>query len=275
MCMKYLEGFLREMYPVIQKQVVHAQKDAPLEEMKKKAESRIFPVVDLKERIIGHGSPMAVIAEIKRASPNKSIISDRDILSQVEKYIEGGAEAVSVLTEPNYFHGSLGDLHRLKSRFPDVPFLRKDFIIFDYQVYQSKAAGADAVLLITQWLEDDDLNRLYELTRSLGMNALVEVESKDDMDRALSAGFDIIGINARSLVDLSVHVERVSMLANHAKLNTGAIRELPILVGESGVDSAKTVVAWSKAGINAILVGEALMKADEPGSLIRDFSMIE
>ncbi|MFA4872630.1 MAG: indole-3-glycerol phosphate synthase TrpC [Patescibacteria group bacterium] len=273
--MKNLNGFLGKIYPIIQERVQKEEAAVPLEDLKRLAAVRTLLLVDIKERIVRRQSPVAVIGEIKHASPNAGMISGRDHLAQVQAYVDGGAVAISVLTEPNYFNGSLEELKQLKESFPSMPFLRKDFIISEYQVYESKAAGADLVLLITRWLEDDELKRLFQLSRALGLQVLVEVEQEEDFERAMKIGAEIIGINARSLVDLTVDVDRVVRLARTATRAVGAKDFLPLLIGESGVVSAEIVRKWHHAGVRAVLVGEALMKSGDPVNMVRALSLAE
>ncbi len=278
--MQHLAGFLGKIYPIIQERVRREEAAVPLEDLKRLAAARTLPLIDIKERIVRRQSPVAVIGEIKRASPLRAVSFDRDSLAQVQAYVDGGAVAISVLTEPQYFKGSLEELKQLKSCFPSMPFLRKDFIISEYQVYESKAAGADFVLLITRWLEDNELKALYNLSRGLGLQVLVEVETEDDMSRALKIGAEIIGINARSLVDLTVDVGRVTALARCVR-SVGTGRDLSlrgnnrILVGESGVDSVETVQQWHEAGVDTVLVGGALMSAQDPAGMVRNLSLFE
>ena len=182
--------------------------------------------------------------------------------------MDGGAVAISVLTEPHYFNGSLEELKQLKSCFPSMPFLRKDFIISEYQLYESKAAGADLVLLIARWLEDNEMKALYNLSRALGLQALVEAEDGEDLMRARALGAEIIGVNARNLADLSVDISRVSRLAASVKDRNF------IFVGESGIDDSETVRALYKSGIEAVLAGGALMKAQDPAGMVRNLSLV-
>lgn len=273
--MQNFEGFLGKIYPKVIQQVAAAQDRAPMEAMRVKAAERRLPIVNAKERLEPRTASMGVIAEIKRASPSAGALSGRDIFGQAKQYAKGGAAAISVLTQPEYFNGLIGDLADLKAAFPTMPFLRKDFIISEYQIYESKAAGADMVLLIARWLEDGELKRLYELTRLLGMHALVEIENERDFNRAVNAGAEIIGINARNLVDLSVDADRVTELAAAGRKLTAPLPmgKRPLLIGESGVDSVETVRAWRRAGIDVVLVGSVLMKAEHPAELIRRFSL--
>ena len=266
--MKNLEGFLGKIYPVVLERIREAQVTVPLEDLKRLAAARTLPVIDIKERIVRRQSPVAVIAEIKHASPHRGVSYDRDSLAQVQAYVDGGAVAISVLTEPHYFNGSLEELKQLKSCFPSMPFLRKDFIISEYQLYESKAAGADLVLLIARWLEDNEMKALYNLSRALGLQALVEVEDGEDLMRARALGAEIIGVNARNLADLSVDISRVSRLAASVKDRNF------IFVGESGIDDSETVRALYKSGIEAVLAGGALMKAQDPAGMVRNLSLV-
>src|SRR3989338_10972394 len=279
--MKNLEGFLGTIYPVIQEQGGGALNRVSLTGMKQRAAGRRLPIIDAHERLAKRHTPMVVIAEIKRGSPSLGAISDRDILAQAQAYVDGGAAAISVLTEPSYFKGSIEDLTQLKESFPFIPFLRKDFIIDEYQIYESKAAGADMLLLITRWLTDEELKKLYQRTREVGLHALVEVETEEDLQRACAIGADIIGINARNLIDLSVDVNRVTELVRKVRSVVGANLprgkaggRSPLLVGESGVDNPEIVHAWHEAGVGAVLVGTALMRSNDPAELIKQFSMV-
>ncbi|MEW6200398.1 MAG: indole-3-glycerol phosphate synthase TrpC [bacterium] len=263
--MHELGGFLGTMYPLIQGQVKSAMAQISLEEIKLRAAARTLPLVDVKMRIMKRAAPVAVIAEIKRASPRRAAAQKRDIFTQVQAYVDGGATAISVLTEPTHFLGSREDLMQLKESFPYMPFLRKDFIISEYQVYESKSAGADMLLLITRWLEDDELKALYQLSHALGLQVLVEVESEEDFERTMKIGAEIIGINARSLFDLTVDTKRVRNLA--AKIKNKDF----ILIGESGVDSVDIVRQWHAAGVDAVLAGNVLMETDDPRGMVREF----
>jgi indole-3-glycerol phosphate synthase len=202
------------------------------------------------------GDDVAVIAEIKRASPARGAIDlDLNAAELASRYASGGAAAISVLTEPDRFHGSLEDLHA--ARAAGLPVLRKDFVIDDWQVLESRAVGADAVLLIVRALEDAALQRLLSLTESLGMDALVEVHTEDDVGRALDAGADVIGVNHRDLDTFSVDPDRTAKLA-------GLVPRDRTLVGLSGVATRADVERLVDAGASAILVGEALVAASDP-----------
>ncbi|RSX56240.1 bifunctional indole-3-glycerol phosphate synthase/tryptophan synthase subunit beta [Bifidobacterium samirii] len=197
-----------------------------------------------------------VIAEIKRASPSKGHLTDIDDPGALAReYAQGGAAAISVLTEGRRFLGSLTDLDAVRAAV-DVPVLRKDFIVTDYQVYEARAHGADLILLIVTALDDARLKSLLDLAHELGMRVLVETHTREEIARAVAAGARIIGINARNLKDLRVDVTRYAELA--ADLPDDVIR-----VAESGVFGAVELEDYARAGADAVLVGEGVATADD------------
>ncbi|MFN8232532.1 MAG: indole-3-glycerol phosphate synthase TrpC [Actinomycetota bacterium] len=202
----------------------------------------------------------AVIAEVKRASPSAGPIADRDPADQARAYEAGGASAISVLTEPRHFDGSLADLRAVRTSV-GLPVLRKDFLIDPAQVIESRAAGADAVLLIAACVSAAELEALVRATDDLAMAALVETHADEDLDKALGAGARIVGVNARDLETLEVDTGRALR----------ALRRVPedrLAVFESGIRTRADVEAAVGAGASAILVGEALMRAVDPGRTI-------
>ena len=202
-----------------------------------------------------------IIAEIKQRSPSKGIIRDEfDPVSIAEAYAGAGAAALSVLAEEDFFGGSLDHLEAIRSRVA-LPLLRKDFIIDEYQLYESVLAGADAVLLIVAMLEDELLESLIKLAGRLELDALVEVHSTDEMKRAIRAGAAIIGVNNRDLTTFAVDLETSIDLARLAP--KGAV-----LVSESGIHSGSDIRRLKSAGFNAYLVGEHLMRAPDPGAAL-------
>ena len=206
---------------------------------------------------------VSIIAEIKRASPSKgalSAIPEPAALAQI--YETGGAAMISVLTEEDRFRGSLADLAQVR-RAVDIPILRKDFIVTPYQIHEARAYGADAVLLIVAALEQPALESLIERTKSLGMTPLVETHSRLEVFRALDAGADLIGVNARNLKDLTVDRRTVDEVID-------VIPENVVAVAESGVRSGKDVRDYALAGADAVLVGEALVTAASPLDQISD-----
>ena len=209
------------------------------------------------------GPALAVIAEVKRASPSAGAISaDADPLAQALAYADGGASAISVLTEPRHFRGSLDDLRSVRAGV-DLPVLRKDFLVSEAQVLEARMAGADSVLLITSCLDDVELRGLLELARSLGMEPLVETHDDDDLARALATDARVIGVNARNLETLDVDLD--SALARLARVADGRIAVL-----ESGVTTGAHAAAAAAAGASAILVGETLMRATDPAATLRE-----
>jgi indole-3-glycerol phosphate synthase len=200
------------------------------------------------------GNEVAIIAEVKKASPSAGIIApDFNPLSQAREYARGGAHALSVLTDEKYFHGHLSYLKHIREQV-DLPLLRKDFIIHELQVYESVVAGADAILLIVASLDDPTLNALYDLAKSCQLDVLVEVHDMPEMERALELGADIIGINNRNLKTFQVDLATTETLAEEIPNDTVAI-------SESGIKTGEDVRRVRACGINAVLVGETLMRA--------------
>jgi indole-3-glycerol phosphate synthase len=218
------------------------------------------PAVDMEEALRRPG--MGLIAEVKRASPSAGEIAEADPGRQAARYQEGGARAISVLTEARHFGGSLVDL-RLVRAHSALPVLRKDFIVHPAQVLEARANGADAVLLIVAALTDAELAGLLATAADLGMGALVESHTEHEVDRAVASGAPVIGVNARDLETLDVDAVR----------GLGLLGRVPadrVKVFESGVASREDVARAEDAGANAVLVGEALMRAPEPAERIRE-----
>jgi indole-3-glycerol phosphate synthase len=206
---------------------------------------------------------VAVIAEVKRGSPSAGEIrGDADPATQAAAYVRGGAVAVSVLTQPRHFGGSVDDLRAVRIAV-GVPVLRKDFIVRSEQVLEARAAGADTVLLIASCLDDGELAALLAAARQLGMEPLVETHGDADLERVLRTDARVVGVNSRNLETLDVDLD--AALAR--------VRTLPddrIVVLESGVATRAHVEAAMAAGASAVLVGEALMRADDPASAVRE-----
>ncbi len=196
-----------------------------------------------------------IIAEVKRSSPSRGDMAEiADPAALALTYAAAGASAISVLTEERRFKGSLDDLDAVRS-VVDIPVLRKDFIATDYQVYEARAHGADIVLLIVAALEQPELIHLYELTRSLGMTALVETHSAVEVTRAVDVGAGLIGVNARDLDTFELDRELFGRIADRIPGST-------ISVAESAVRSAEDVAHYRAAGADVVLVGEALVTTD-------------
>lgn len=203
------------------------------------------------------GEGIRLVAEVKRRSPSRGSIRDHvKIGSMVRCYEKGGAHALSILTEPFYFGGSLEDLKEAR-RASLLPILRKDFVIDEYQVLEAREAGADAVLLIAAILSPQKLARLMGLCRALGMDSLVEVHDREELEKALEAGAELVGINNRDLKSLRVDLSTTEKLFP-------LIPSDRVVVSESGVDGPDTVRRWEDLGVDAVLVGEYLMRAQDP-----------
>jgi indole-3-glycerol phosphate synthase len=206
---------------------------------------------------------IAVIAELKKASPSKGLIRASFDPAELARELErAGAAALSVLTDEEFFQGSLENL-RKASETVTIPCLRKDFIVDEFQLLEARANSADAVLLIVAALTEDELNRLAAAARSRGLDVLCEVHDADELSRALGAGCDLIGVNTRDLRTFKVDLQTAFDLA--PKFPAGVVR-----VAESGIHSADDVARLRRAGYHAFLVGESLMRAERPGEALRD-----
>lgn len=200
---------------------------------------------------------MAVIAEFKRRSPSAGTLREQaDLREVLSAYEGGGASALSVLTEQPNFGGSLADLRSARD-LCTLPLLRKDFIVDEYQLHEARAADADAVLLIVAALEEAELRSLHAAARALVLDVLVEVHDRDELERALELGAELIGINNRDLRDFSVDVERTTLLMS-------AVPAGVTVVSESGISSAGQLRRLAQDGVQAVLVGESLMRAPDP-----------
>ena len=205
-----------------------------------------------------------IIAEVKRASPSRGHLSEIPDPAQLAvTYQTGGASAISVLTEERKFKGSLADLEAVRSAVT-IPVLRKDFIATEYQVFEARAAGADLVLLIVAALDQKKLAALHELVQELGMTALVETHSAEEIDRALEIGAGLVGVNARDLTTLELDKELFGRVAD--RIPSGVVR-----VAESAVLKRKDVARYRDAGADVVLVGEALVTDGDPIRTLEKF----
>jgi indole-3-glycerol phosphate synthase len=256
-------NLLSEIVSSKQRRVDHAKRLVPLEQMRTLAsEAREDVSAHALLKALSDESKINIIAEFKRRSPSKGEIRrDADPVTTARAYESAGAAAVSVLTEEDYFGGSLDDL-RAARKAVSLPLLRKDFIFDEYQVYESAAGGADAALLIVAALNDEALVRLRRITEDeLGMDALVEVHTADEMERANASGARIIGVNNRDLQTFRVSLDTSVQLAVFAPKGS-------VLISESGIESAGDVRRLRSIGYRAFLIGESLMRADDPGEAL-------
>lgn len=215
-----------------------------------------FPFIKALEK-----EGLSLICEVKRASPSKGTIAEEfPYLEIAEEYRDAGADAISVLTEPHYFRGRDEYLEEIADSV-DVPVLRKDFVVDEYQIYRAKELGASAVLLIAAVLDDRELEGYRELAESLGMDALVEAHTREEAERAVSSGAGIVGINNRDLSTFKVD------LGNSVRLRD-AIPDSVVAVSESGILSPEDARMLHEAGYDAVLVGEAFMRSPDRRALL-------
>lgn len=205
---------------------------------------------------------VAVIAELKKASPSKGLIRAEFCVEELARQLEAaGAAALSVLTDEEFFQGSLENL-RLASSEVKIPCLRKDFIVEEFQLLEARSNSADAVLLIVAALTNADLNRLASGARSHGLDVLCEVHDESELRRAVDAGCDLIGVNTRDLRTFNVNPDTAFLLAEQIPKNV-------VRVAESGIRSGEDIVRLRTAGYQAFLIGETLMRAHRPGDALR------
>jgi indole-3-glycerol phosphate synthase len=239
-------------------------REVPLVQLRERARDARGGPLDRERRFRGalSGPGIAVIAEFKRRSPSAGPLREHPDLGElIGAYERGGAHAISVLTEGPNFDGSLADLRAARAAC-EVPLLRKDFIVDRYQLYEALAAGADAVLLIVAALGQQDLAALHREARALELDVLVEVHDRAELHRALELGAELIGINNRDLRDFTVDVQRTFDLL-------GDIPPGVAVVSESGIVGAGQLAELEARGVQAVLVGETLMRAEDPEEALR------
>ena len=258
-----LTDVLSEILSKKRERVVAAKELVPVDQLRHQGQVKAKPHA-LRAALGRDG--INVIAEFKRRSPSKGAIrADANLIEAVKSYEAGGAVAISVLTEEDYFSGSLDDLRQVKTAI-DLPVLRKDFVFDEYQVYESAAAGADAILLIVAALDEDALVSLRRLAEDeLGMDALIEVHTSDEMKRAMSCGAKIIGVNNRDLRTFAVSLETSLSLAREAPADA-------LLISESGLHNPDDLRRLRTAGYHGFLIGETLMRAEDPAQALRRFT---
>jgi len=205
-----------------------------------------------------------IIAEFKRRSPSKGIINDKVAVEDVTTaYNAAGASALSVLTDTEFFMGQKADLLQARS-VNQIPILRKDFMIDEYQLLEAKAWGADIILLIAAILTPAQIDQLAKGAKSLGLNVLLEVHSLEELQRSINPNLDAIGVNNRNLADFTVSVETSYQLAEHIPAEF-------LKISESAISNPETIKQLKKAGFNGFLIGENFMKQADPGAAIREF----
>ncbi len=258
-------NFLEKIIAQKRNEIQEAKKIVPLDELTDLVRGR-RPKNDFKKAIGRRsGESVRVIAEIKRASPSKGVIAENaDPVKLANDYRNGGASAISILTEKKFFAGSPLDLRNVRKAIPEMPILRKDFIVDEYQVYESVHIGADAMLLIVAALNEEELKRFISLARDLNLSALVEVHSEEEIEVALRAGAEIIGVNNRNLVTFEVSPDASERLAK--KIPSGIVS-----VSESGIKEVAGLQDALNSGYHAVLIGEHFMRARERSAEVRRF----
>ena len=209
-------------------------------------------------------SRTGIIAEFKRASPSKGIINNKaDVTVVTQGYASAGASALSVLTDESFFGGSVNDLIEAR-KANQIPVLRKEFILDEYQIIEAKALGADIILLIAAILSPEEISKLARLIKELGMNVLLEVHNREELDRSLCDDLDAVGVNNRNLSDFSVSVQHSHELVKH-------IPDQFLKISESGISDVKTIKELKNAGFDGFLIGENFMKENDPVKAIEQF----
>jgi indole-3-glycerol phosphate synthase len=257
-----MTDILDKIVAVKHQEVAEAKRRKSLEAMRFDAESRVLTrdFVGALRAKIAAGQP-AVIAEVKKASPSKGVLREDFIPADIaQSYAEYGAACLSVLTDQQFFQGEIDFLKQARASC-QLPVLRKDFMVDAYQIYESRAMGADCILLIAACLTDAQMKEFEAIARSLDMAVLVEVHDGVELDRALQLKTPLIGINNRNLKTFEVSLETTLAL----KARVPADR---LLITESGIITREDVLRMGAAGVNAFLVGEAFMRAPEPGEAL-------
>lgn len=251
---------LEKIVATTQKRVEAAKAEISLEEMRQKAGA--MPQGTCRFGKALRGKDIAFICEVKKASPSKGLIAaDFPYLDIAREYEKGGAAAISVLTEPDFFRGNNLYLSEIKNAV-EIPLLRKDFIIDEYQLYEAKVIGAEAALLICAILDRETLKRYIGICDRLGLDALVEAHDALEVKAALSAGAKIIGVNNRDLKTFEVDIRTCLALRP-------LVPENVLLVAESGIGTAEDIDMLRQAGVDAVLIGEALMKSYDRVAALR------
>jgi indole-3-glycerol phosphate synthase/phosphoribosylanthranilate isomerase len=259
------ETFLERIVAATRHEVAERKAQITLDELRARAAEAPAPRDFAQALRPTPSGPARLIAEVKRASPSKGLLAERfEPVEQARAYEAGGAAAISVLTEPRFFLGALEHMRAVRATV-QVPVLRKDFILDEYQIYEARAAGADAVLLICAMLDDEAIGRYLALAHTLGMEALVEAHNAEETRRAVASGARVIGVNSRDLCTFAVD-------ANVVRHLRPLVPEDRDFIAESGIADALGAARARAWGADAILVGEALMRSEEPAGKVRELS---
>ncbi|MCI0868940.1 MAG: indole-3-glycerol phosphate synthase TrpC [Chloroflexi bacterium] len=260
---------LKKIVSVNRLKVERLKSEMPLAELQRRINAR-QPALDFAAALRGHGvsEKVKIIAEVKKASPSKGLLrADFDPVELAKTYVDNGAAAISVLTEADHFQGSVDHMDAVQQvAFPrNVPVLRKEFIFDEYQVFEARAYGADALLLIVAMLTPECLTELLKLSVSLGMQCLVEVHDESELEMALKAGADVVGINNRDLRTFKTDLGVTGRLASRVPSDK-------IIISESGINSPDHLRMVKEAGVDAALIGEALVTASDVGAKLRELT---
>ncbi|MBR5337519.1 MAG: indole-3-glycerol phosphate synthase TrpC [Lachnospiraceae bacterium] len=263
-------NILNEIADKTRERIALEKEKLPLSEIRGAAEQLYASQCDGQERTFAFKQALkrpgiSFICEVKKASPSKGIIAeDFPYLEIAEEYEKAGASAISILTEPFWFKGSDDYLKEIRKKV-GIPLLRKDFTVDPYMIYQAKVMGADAVLLICSLLSSSELSEYHALARSLGLSALVEAHDDEEVMAALSAGAEIIGVNNRNLKDFTVDV------GNSVRLRKMVPSDI-VFVSESGMKTREDIARLEEAGVNAVLIGETLMRSPDKKRMLNDLA---
>ena len=260
------QNILEEIVWYKEKEITDLRERLPLEQLKQKVNTIPAPR-NFFEGLKNSQTQPAVIAEVKKASPSKGVIrEDFDPVAIAKSYQQGGASCLSVLTDEKFFQGSFENLAKVRA-VVDLPLLCKDFVIYPYQIYLARYHGADAVLLIAAVLSDQDLKYFLKIAKVLGMTALIEVHTLEELDRVLSLeGVNLIGINNRDLQNFTVDLQTTCQLlqSRQSQLQSRDI----LIVSESGLHTRDDLNLVTQAGATAVLIGESFMKQPDPGAAL-------
>lgn len=251
---------LDEIAAKTRERVEQSKKQRSIEELRAMAEAMDSETGFPFEKALAEKG-ISFICEVKKASPSKGIIAEEfDYLSIAMEYKDAGADAISVLTEPDYFMGDIRYLQEIHEKV-DIPLLRKDFVIDEYMIYEAKVAGASVVLLICALLEETQLKRYIKLCDSLGLSALVEAHDEEEIRQAVRAGARVIGVNNRNLKDFTVDIHNGIRLRKN-------VPEQILFVAESGITSREDIAELEKGNVNAVLIGETLMRSPDKKEML-------
>ena len=251
---------LEEIVEKTKERLIESKKSKSLDQLKEEVQ-KLEITQDFPFKKALSEDEISIIAEVKRASPSKGLIAeDFDYLTIAKEYEEAGASAISVLTEPYFFKGSNDYLKEI-SQCVSIPTLRKDFVIDEYMIWEAKALGASAVLLIVSILSIVELKKFLDLAHDLGLSAIVETHDGDEIRTALNVGAEIIGVNNRDLTDFTVNIENSISLRRCVSVDV-------IFISESGIKTPEDVRKLKENDVDAVLIGETLMKSDDKKSMI-------